>query len=81
MPLRLTTSSMLMPSHPGERAALYEAVEAIGMELCLQLGISIPVSKDSMSMKMKWTDQDSKAAKEVTAPLSIKRSSLSPRPS
>ena len=37
-------------NHPGEGAALYEAVEAIGMDLCPKLGIRIPVGKDSMSM-------------------------------
>jgi phosphoribosylformylglycinamidine synthase len=47
---------MCASHHPGEGAALYEAVEAIGMDLCPRLGISIPVGKDSMSMKMKWTD-------------------------
>ena len=39
-----------------EGAALYEAVEAIGMDLCPKLGISIPVGKNSMSMLAKtWT--------------------------
>lgn len=69
--IRLSANWMAATNHPGEGAALYEAVEAIGMELCPELGISIPVGKDSMSMKMKWTDQESKEAKEVTAPLSL----------
>ena len=76
--IRLSANWMAASSHPGEGAALYEAVEAIGMELCPQLGIGIPVGKDSMSMKMKWTDQDSKAAKEVTAPLSLVISAFAP---
>lgn len=63
--IRLSANWMSASSHPGEGAALYEAVEAIGMELCPELGISIPVGKDSMSMKTKWED------KEVTAPLSL----------
>ena len=63
--IRLSANWMSASSHPGEGAALYEAVEAIGMELCPELGISIPVGKDSMSMKTKWDD------KEVTAPLSL----------
>jgi phosphoribosylformylglycinamidine synthase len=69
--VRLSANWMAASSHPGEGAALYEAVEAIGMELCPELGISIPVGKDSMSMKMRWEDQNSKEAKEVTAPLSL----------
>ena len=67
--VRLSANWMSASSHPGEGAALYEAVEAIGMELCPRLGISIPVGKDSMSMKMKWSDDGE--AKEVTAPMSL----------
>ena len=76
--IRLSANWMAASSHPGEGAALYEAVEAIGMKLCPELGISIPVGKDSMSMKMKWTDQESKMAKEVTAPLSLIISAFAP---
>ena len=63
--IRLSANWMSASNHPGEGVALYEAVEAIGMELCPELGISIPVGKDSMSMKTKWD------GKEVTAPLSL----------
>ncbi|KAI5813061.1 CobB/CobQ-like glutamine amidotransferase domain-containing protein [Pyronema omphalodes] len=67
--VRLSANWMAAGNHPGEGAALYEAVEAIGMDLCPKLGISIPVGKDSMSMKMKWNDNG--ANKEVTAPISL----------
>lgn len=70
--VRLSANWMAASSHPGEGAALYEAVEAIGMELCPELGISIPVGKDSMSMKTKWE------GKEVTAPLSLVISAFAP---
>ena len=63
---------MSAASHEGEGAKLYEAVQAIGMDLCPDLGISIPVGKDSMSMKMKWDD------KEVTAPLALTITSFAP---
>lgn len=63
--VKLSANWMSAASHPGEGAKLYEAVQAIGMDLCPDLGISIPVGKDSMSMKMKWDD------KEVTAPLAL----------
>ncbi|KAI9760643.1 MAG: tau 95 subunit of transcription factor TFIIIC [Chaenotheca gracillima] len=76
--VRLSANWMSAINHPGEAAALYEAVEAIGLGLCPKLGISIPVGKDSMSMKMKWTDQDSKESKEVTAPLSLVISAFAP---
>lgn len=76
--VRLSANWMSASSHPGEGAALYEAVEAIGMDLCPRLGISIPVGKDSMSMKMKWKDQDTNVAKEVTAPMSLVITAFAP---
>jgi phosphoribosylformylglycinamidine synthase len=72
----LSANWMAASSHPGEGAALYEAVEAIGMDLCPKLGICIPVGKDSMSMKMKWNDAGE--AKEVTAPLSLVITAFAP---
>ncbi|ODQ80709.1 hypothetical protein BABINDRAFT_160938 [Babjeviella inositovora NRRL Y-12698] len=63
--VKLSANWMSAASHDGEGAALYEAVQAIGLDLCPALGVSIPVGKDSMSMKMKWDD------KEVVAPLSL----------
>ena len=41
---------------PGEDAALYETVRAVGMELCPQLGVAIPVGKDSLSMRTQWSE-------------------------
>ncbi len=76
--VKLSANWMSASSHPGEGAAIYEAVEAIGMEFCPKLGISIPVGKDSMSMKMKWQDQKSQEAREVTAPLSLIISAFAP---
>ncbi|KAG0640770.1 putative phosphoribosylformylglycinamidine synthase [Tuber brumale] len=67
--VRLSANWMAAGSHPGEGAALYEAVEAVGMDLCPNLGISIPVGKDSVSMKMKWKSNGED--KEVTAPVSL----------
>lgn len=74
--VNLSANWMAASSHPGQGAALYEAVEAIGMDLCPKLGISIPVGKDSMSMKMKWSDQEGE--KEVTAPLSLVVTAFAP---
>ncbi|HEV2007681.1 MAG TPA: phosphoribosylformylglycinamidine synthase, partial [Burkholderiales bacterium] len=67
--IKLSANWMAAAGHPGEDAALYDTVRAVGMELCPQLGISIPVGKDSMSMKTAWNDGGVK--KEVTAPLSL----------
>ncbi|KAG7194212.1 phosphoribosylformylglycinamidine synthase [Scheffersomyces spartinae] len=70
--VKLSANWMSAASHPGEGAKLYEAVKAIGLDLCPDLGIAIPVGKDSMSMKMKWDD------KEVTAPLSLVITAFAP---
>ena len=74
--IKLSANWMAPAGHPGEDAALYDTVYAVGMELCPQLGISIPVGKDSMSMKTRW--QDGAQAKEVTAPLSLIVSAFAP---
>ncbi len=60
---------MAPAGHSGEDAGLYDAVKAVGMEICPQLGITIPVGKDSMSMKSVWHDKGED--KSVTAPLSL----------
>jgi phosphoribosylformylglycinamidine synthase len=72
----LSANWMAPAGHPGEDAGLYEAVKAVGMELCPQLGIAIPVGKDSMSMKTVWQDGDEQKA--VTAPLSLIISAFAP---
>ncbi|CAG8454872.1 2890_t:CDS:1 [Ambispora gerdemannii] len=74
--IRLSANWMCAANHPGEAAGLYEAVQAIGMELCPKLGISVPVGKDSMSMKMKW--QENGIEKEVIAPLSLNITGFAP---
>ena len=65
----LSANWMAPAGHPGEDAGLYEAVQAVGMELCPALDICIPVGKDSMSMKSVWDDKGE--SKAVTAPLSL----------
>jgi len=78
--IKLSANWMAAAGAEGEDAGLYEAVNAVGMELCPALGICIPVGKDSMSMSSKWQDQiDGKAVdKSVTAPLSLIISAFSP---
>jgi phosphoribosylformylglycinamidine synthase len=67
--IKLSANWMAAAGHPGEDAALFDTVKAIGLEFCPQLGISIPVGKDSLSMKTAWEDGGVK--KQVTAPLSL----------
>lgn len=67
--LKLSANWMAPAGHVGEDAALFETVKAVGMELCPQLGVSIPVGKDSMSMKTVWNEDGSNKA--VTSPISL----------
>ncbi|CAG4887640.1 phosphoribosylformylglycinamidine synthase [Paraburkholderia gardini] len=74
--LKLSANWMAACGSPGEDAALYDTVKAIGMELCPALGIGIPVGKDSLSMRTKWEDRG--VAKEVVAPVSLIISAFAP---
>ncbi|HEY9051984.1 MAG TPA: phosphoribosylformylglycinamidine synthase, partial [Gammaproteobacteria bacterium] len=74
--IKLSANWMAPAGHPGEDAVLFDTVKAVGMELCPQLGIAIPVGKDSMSMKTVW-QQDGKQ-QSVTAPLSLIISAFAP---
>ena len=67
--IKLSANWMAAAGHHGEDAALFDTVRAVGMELCPALGISIPVGKDSMSMKSTWTEGAEN--KSVTSPLSL----------
>ncbi len=67
--VKLSANWMAAAGHPGEDAGLYEAVKAVGEELCPALGLTIPVGKDSMSMKTRW--QEGSEQREMTSPLSL----------
>ncbi|HEV8262073.1 MAG TPA: phosphoribosylformylglycinamidine synthase [Burkholderiales bacterium] len=74
--VKLSANWMAAAGYPGEDAALFDTVKAVAMELCPQLGISIPVGKDSMSMRTAW--EDNGKGKEVVAPLSLIVSAFAP---
>ena len=74
--IKLSANWMAAAGHPGEDAALFDTVRAVALELCPQLGVSIPVGKDSLSMKTTWDENG--ARKEVTAPLSLIVSAFAP---
>jgi phosphoribosylformylglycinamidine synthase len=74
--LKLSANWMAACGSPGEDAALYDTVKAIGMDLCPELGIGIPVGKDSLSMRTKWDENG--VAKEVVAPVSLIISAFAP---
>lgn len=67
--IKLSANWMCAAGHPGEDDKLYDTVKAVGMELCPQLGITIPVGKDSMSMRTVWNEDGED--KSVTAPTSL----------
>jgi len=76
--IRLSANWMAAAGQPGEDAALFDTVRAVGKELCPELGISIPVGKDSMSMASRW--QDGEQGKAVVSPLSLIITAFAPSP-
>ncbi len=74
--IKLSANWMCAAGHPGEDEKLFRTVEAVGMDLCPRLGITIPVGKDSMSMRTTW--QQNGQPKAVTAPLSLVISAFAP---
>ena len=75
--IRLSANWMAPCGDPGEDAILYDTVEALGLDFCPKLGVSIPVGKDSCSMHTTWTGSDGEAKKQI-APLSLVVSSFAP---
>ncbi len=74
--IRLSANWMAACGQPGEDADLYATVRAVGVELCTALGITIPVGKDSLSMRTAWTDDAGEHA--VLAPVSLIISAFAP---
>jgi phosphoribosylformylglycinamidine synthase len=67
--VKLSCNWMAACGETGEDAALFDTVRAVGLELCPALGISVPVGKDSLSMRTRWTDGGQ--PRQVTAPVSL----------
>lgn len=74
--IKLSANWMVAAGHPGEDAKLFNAVKAVGMELCPALGICVPVGKDSMSMRMVW--DEAQEQKSITAPMSLVITAFAP---
>lgn len=74
--IKLSANWMAPCGHVGEDARLFDTVKAIGMEICPELEIAIPVGKDSLSMKTVW--QDEGEDKAVTSPLSVTITGFAP---
>ncbi|MCP4301088.1 MAG: phosphoribosylformylglycinamidine synthase [Gammaproteobacteria bacterium] len=74
--VRLSANWMAAAGHPGEDANLFDTVTAVGHEMCRELGIAIPVGKDSMSMRTRW--EDDTGEHQVVAPVSLIVSAFAP---
>src|SRR5215469_14179561 len=74
--IRLSANWMAAAGEPGEDAALYATVHAVAKELCPKLGIAIPVGKDSLSMRTRWSEAG--VEKSVIAPVSLIVSAFAP---
>src|SRR5579871_1860699 len=74
--IKLSANWMAACDEPGEDAALYAAVRAVGEQFCPALGIAIPVGKDSLSMKSAWREQGE--PRSVVAPVSLIISAFAP---
>jgi phosphoribosylformylglycinamidine synthase len=69
--VKLSANWMAACGQEGEDAALFDTVKAVGLELCPALGISIPVGKDSLSMRTQWLDTQGQQSVSVTSPVSL----------
>jgi phosphoribosylformylglycinamidine synthase len=67
--VKISANWMAASGSQGEDVALFETVKTVGMDICPQLGIAIPVGKDSLSMKTVWNDEGQD--KVMTSPLSL----------
>jgi phosphoribosylformylglycinamidine synthase len=75
--IKLSANWMAACGEAGEDVDLYEAVQAVGLELCPALGISIPVGKDSLSMRTVWNDEQGNR-KNMVSPVSLIATSFAP---
>ena len=74
--IKLSANWMCAAGYSGDDAVLYDTVKAVGLEFCPALGMTIPVGKDSMSMRTQWDEEGE--AKAVTAPVSLIVSAFAP---
>lgn len=74
--IRLSANWMAAAGEPGQDGALFDTVRAVGLELCPELGIAIPVGKDSLSMQTVW--RDGQGERRMRAPVSLIVSAFAP---
>ncbi len=74
--IKLSANWMAAAGHDDEDIKLYDSVQAVAEDFCPALGLTIPVGKDSLSMRTTW--QDGKTDKSVTSPVSLIITAFSP---
>ncbi|HEX5797842.1 MAG TPA: phosphoribosylformylglycinamidine synthase [Candidatus Saccharimonadales bacterium] len=74
--IKLSANWMAASGHKNEDEKLFDTVKAVGEELCPKLGLTIPVGKDSLSMRTSW--RDSGKDKSVASPVSLIISAFAP---
>ncbi|WP_203323472.1 phosphoribosylformylglycinamidine synthase [Pseudoxanthomonas beigongshangi] len=74
--IKLSANWMAAAGHDGEDALLFDAVRAVGMELCPDIDLSIPVGKDSLSMQAQWQGAD--GPQKSVSPVSLVISAFAP---
>jgi len=74
--VKLSANWMAAAGHGQEDAALFDTVQAVALDFCRTLGLSVPVGKDSLSMRTSWVDGAEQ--KQVIAPLSLIISAFAP---
>ena len=75
--VHLSANWMCACGEPGEDAALHDTVRAVALELCPRLGVSIPVGKDSLSMRTVWKDRQGRDHRQVS-PLCLVATAFGP---
>ena len=67
--IKLSANWMAAVGSANEDQNLFDSVKAVGEDFCPALGLTIPVGKDSLSMRTKW--QEDGKDKSVTSPVSL----------
>lgn len=74
--VKLSANWMAACGESGQDAALFDAVKALAKEICPTLSLSIPVGKDSLSMRTLW--QDETGQHSVVSPVSLNLTAVAP---
>ena len=72
----LSANWMAAAGLDAEGQALFDAVRSVGLDLCPQLGIAIPVGKDSLSMATRWRKEG--VERRVVSPMTLIVSAFAP---